>query len=147
MQVSEILAIKGRALFTIGPEKDLSAAVAVMAEQELGSLVVIDHGHMVGMLTFREVLAALNQKEAAWDTLSVADVMIRNPMTAAPDTDVDALRRLMVGSPQRYTPVMDGATLLGVVSFHDVARAMLEEQTFENHMLRNYIADQPAASA
>jgi CBS domain-containing protein len=125
----------------------LSAAVAVMAELELGSLVVIDHGQMVGILTFREVLAALNERRDAWHSVSVAEVMIRNPMTAAPDTDVDSLRRLMVGSPQRYTPVMDGTTLLGVVSFHDVARAVLEEQTFENHMLRNYIADRPSASA
>ncbi len=147
MQVSEILAIKGRALFTISPDRDLSTAVAVMAEQELGSLVVIDRGHMIGILTFREVLATLADAGAAWAAVRVADAMIRNPMTAAPDTDVDGLRRLMVGNPQRYTPVMDGATLLGVVSFHDVARAVLEEQTFENHILRNYIKDQPAASA
>jgi CBS domain-containing protein len=147
MQVNEILALKDKALFTVGPDKALAAAVAVMAEQELGSLVVIDRGHMVGILTFREVLATLADAGADWGSVRVADVMIRSPMTAAQNTDVDTLRRQMVGSPQRYTPVMDGATLLGVVSFHDVARAMLEEQTFENHMLRNYITDQPAASA
>ena len=55
------------------------------------------------------------------------------------------LRRFMVDSRQRYTPVMDGTTLLGVVSFHDVAKAILEEQSYENRMLKNYITDQPAA--
>jgi CBS domain. len=52
---------------------------------------------------------------------------------------MDELRRLMVEHHQRYLPVMDGATLLGVVSFHDVAKAVLEEQSFENRMLKNYI--------
>lgn len=145
MQVREILALKGKVLYTIAPEKPLVDAVAVMTEQDVGSLVVFDHGRMVGILTFREVLTALNKGGAAWNTIPIADVMIRDPMTAGPDIDIDELRRLMVGSHQRYTPVMDGTTLLGVVSFHDVARAILEEQGFENRMLKNYISDQPAA--
>jgi len=145
MQVREILAIKGKVLYTIAPGKPLVDAVAVMTEQDVGSLVVFDRGRMVGILTFREVLTALNKAGAAWNTIPIADVMIRDPMSAAPNIDIDELRRLMVGSRQRYTPVMDGTTLLGVVSFHDVARAILEEQGFENRMLKNYISDQPAA--
>jgi len=56
---------------------------------------------------------------------------------------LDQLRRLMVGRRQRYLPVMDGSTLMGVVSFHDVAKAVLEEQSFENRMLKNYIKNWP----
>ena len=59
MQVSEILAVKGQALFTIAPNKTLADAVAVMTGQDVGSLVVFEGGRMVGMLTFREVLKAL----------------------------------------------------------------------------------------
>jgi CBS domain-containing protein len=57
--------------------------------------------------------------------------------------EVDALRRLMVDHHMRYLPVMDDDTLLGVISFHDVAKAVLEEQSFENRMLKAYIRDWP----
>src|SRR5690242_10903652 len=65
MQVSEILKVKGNTLFTIAPDGRLSEAVSVMAEHNMGSLVVIDRGHMVGMLTFREILAALDKGRGA----------------------------------------------------------------------------------
>lgn len=145
MQVREILAIKGNVLYTIAPERSLAEAVNTMNAQDVGSLVVFDHGQMVGVLTFREVLQAIDGAGAGWTSIRISEVQMRNPITARPDTDIDDLRRLMVESRQRYTPVMDGSTLLGVVSFHDVAKAVLEEQSFENRMLRNYISDQPAA--
>jgi len=145
MQVREILAIKGNVLYTIAPERSLAEAVNTMNAQDVGSLVVFDHGQMVGVLTFREVLQAIDGAGAGWTSIRISEVQVRNPITARPDTDIDDLRRLMVESRQRYTPVMDGSTLLGVVSFHDVAKAVLEEQSFENRMLRNYISDQPAA--
>jgi CBS domain-containing protein len=98
---------------------------------------------MVGMLTFREVLKAVNDNGAAWGSVRVADVMVREPFAAEPGMDVDALRRIMLERHMRYLPVMDGATLLGVISFHDVAKAVLEEQGFENRQLRAYISEWP----
>ncbi len=74
----------------------------------------------------------------------IQEAVLREPRAAAPDMEMDELRRLMVEHHQRYLPVMDGTTLLGVVSFHDVAKAVLEEQSFENRMLKNYIRNWPA---
>ncbi|MGL4407387.1 CBS domain-containing protein [Zoogloea sp.] len=144
MLVSEILAIKGKVLFTISPEVLLSEAVAIMTEQDVGSLVVFDKGRMAGLLTFREVLVAIQKAGADWQGLSVADAMIQEPIVAGVNMEMDELRRQMVEHHQRYLPVMDGATLMGVVSFHDVAKAVLEEQSFENRMLKNYIRNWPA---
>ena len=143
MLVSEILAIKGKVLFTIAPNKRVAEAVEIMNEQDVGSLVVFSRGQMVGMLTFREVLQGVHRGGADWQAMSVEDVMIRGPQLAAPNMEMDELRRMMVEHHQRYLPVMDGATLLGVVSFHDVAKAVLEEQSFENTMLKNYIKNWP----
>jgi CBS domain-containing protein len=143
MQVREILNIKGTVLYTIAPDKKLAEAVAVMSEQDVGSLVCFEGGRMVGMLTFREVLRALHAEGAAWGGVSIRDVMVKNPRAADPFMDVDQLRRLMVNEHMRYLPVMDGHTLLGVISFHDVAKAVLEEQSFENRMLKAYIRDWP----
>ena len=144
MQVSEILAVKGQALFTIAPGKTLADAVAIMTGQDVGSLVVFDAGRMVGMLTFREVLKAVQQGGAAWGGMAISGVMVHEPVVAGPEMEVDDLRRLMIEHHMRYLPVMDGGTLMGVISFHDVARAVLEEQSFENRMLKAYIRDWPA---
>ena len=144
MLVSEILAIKGKVLFTIGPNRPIAEAVEIMNEQDVGSLVVFSRGEMVGMLTFRQVLQAVQRGGADWQSLQVEGVMLREPRIASPDMEMDELRRLMVEHHQRYLPVMDGNTLLGVVSFHDVAKAVLEEQSFENRMLKNYIRNWPA---
>ena len=144
MLVSEILAIKGKVLFTVSSNRALSEAVAIMTEQDVGSLVVFDKGRMVGLLTFREVLVATQKAGADWQSMPVEDAMIKNPVAAGVNMQMDELRRLMVENHQRYLPVMDDTTLMGVVSFHDVAQAVLEEQSFENRMLKNYIRNWPA---
>ena len=140
MFVSEILRIKGNTLFTTGPEGSVIDAVRVMAQHDIGSLVVMDHGRLAGMLTFREVLEALAKHGGTLGTLKVSDIYAHEPLTAAPGLDVMELRRSMLERHERYVPVMDGTTLLGVVSFHDVAKAVYEEQSFENRMLKSYIA-------
>lgn len=142
MQVREILRVKGSTLFTTSPQQLLSDAVAAMAENDVGSLVVMGGGRMVGMLTFREVIKAINDHKLA-DTVKVESVMVRDPVTVSPDMEVDDLRRLMIEKRSRYLPVMDGTVLMGVISFLDVAKAVLEEQSFENRMLKNYIRNWP----
>ena len=144
MLVSEILRIKGNTLFTVAPDGAVLEAVKVMAEHDIGSLVVMDHGRLAGMLTFREVLAAL--AKGGVERMRVADIYARDLITATTKLDVMELRGLMLERHQRYVPVMDGATLLGVVSFHDVAKAIYEEQSFENKMLKSYIEDSPTAA-
>jgi CBS domain-containing protein len=152
MQVSEILRVKGSKLFTVSPDAMLSDCVVTMADNDIGSLVVMEQGRLAGMLTFREVLrvlAARQREQRSGPTPPVAEIVVREvmnptPMVATPSMEVNELRRSMIETRQRYLPVMDGPTLLGVISFHDVARAMLEEQGFENRMLKAYIRDWPA---
>jgi CBS domain-containing protein len=115
-----------------------------MAEQNLGSLVVLDQGRMAGLVTFHELLQALAKRGGALGELKVADIMVRDPVTAAPEMEVNDLRRTMLESGARYLPVMQDAKLLGVISFRDVAKAVLEEQDFENKMLKGYIKNWPA---
>ena len=143
MQVSEILKVKGNALFTIAPDGKLSEAVSVMAEHNMGSLVVMDKGRMVGILTFRELLRALDKGRGALGEASVGDIMEHDPVIASPGMDVNDLRRTMIDSGARYLPVMERDKLIGVISFRDVAKAVLEEQDFENRMLKGYIKNWP----
>ena len=147
MLVSEILRIKGNTLYTTTPDGAVLDAVKVMADNDIGSLVVMDHGRIAGILTFREVLAALAAGEGSLGGLRVAQICERDPLTCTPDLDVMSLRGAMLERHQRYVPVLSGNTLEGVVSFHDVAKAVYEEQIYENRMLKSYIGDSPAATA
>ena len=144
MLVSEILRIKGNALFTTPPDAPVLDAVKVMAQHDIGSLVVMDHGRMAGILTFAEVLQALAERGGTLGDLPISAIAVSRPLTATPGVDVMELRRMMLERHARYVPVLDGTTLLGVISFHDVAKAVYEEQSFENRMLKSYIRDERA---
>jgi len=146
MQVREIVRIKGQALFTASAQQSLATAIDTMAENDVGSLVIMAEGKMVGMLTFREILQAVRKHGSKLESLTVGDVMVANPVTAYPDMEANDLRRLMIDKHSRYLPVMDGNTLMGVISFLDVAKAVLEEQSFENKMLKSYIKNWPNGS-
>ena len=144
MKVSDILRVKGGTLFTVEPEQRLADAVNVMSSHDIGSLVVMAHGELAGMLTFREVIQAVVNNGGALGTTIVRGVMDDAPLTCTPATELDEVRRMMLGRHARYMPVMNGRTLMGVISFYDVAKAVVESQDFENRMLKAYIRDWPA---
>ena len=147
MKVSDILRVKGNTLFTVSPSQPLAEAVQTMAEHDIGSLVVMEYGDLVGMLTFREVIAAVVRNNGGVGTLTVRTVMDDAPLTCTPETEIDEVRRMMLGRHARYMPALDGKTLMGVISFYDVAKAVVDGQDFENRMLKAYIRDWPVEEA
>ena len=147
MKVSDILRVKGSTLYTVSPDQPLATAVQTMAERDIGSLVVMEYGDLVGMLTFREVIAGIVKNSNAVGTLTVRTVMDDAPLTCTPETEIDEVRRMMLGRHARYMPALDGKTLMGVVSFYDVAKAVVDGQDFENRMLKAYIRDWPVEEA
>ena len=144
MKVSDILRVKGSTLFTTTPDRPLAEAVELMAEMDIGSLVVMEHGDLAGMLTFREVIQAIVRNGGSVGTSLVRKVMDDAPLTCTPETEMDEVRRMMLQRHARYMPVMDKRTLMGVISFYDVAKAVVDAQDFENRMLKAYIRDWPA---
>jgi CBS domain-containing protein len=144
MQVREILRVKGNRMVSIEPSGRAADAVKIMAAENLGSLVVIEQGRMQGILTFHEILRALAGKGDSLGATRVSEIMQRDPVTATPDMEVNDLRRTMIESGARYLPVVQDGKIVGVISFRDVAKAILEEQDFENKMLKGYIKDWPA---
>jgi CBS domain-containing protein len=143
MKVSDILRVKGGTLFTISPDQPLHEAVTTMSEHDIGSLVVMEHGDLVGMLTFREVIQAIVKNGGGMGTTIVRSVMDEHPLTCTPDTEIDEVRRMMLGRHARYMPVLSQRMLMGVMSFYDVAKAVVDGQDFENRMLKAYIRDWP----
>lgn len=143
MKVVDILRVKGGTLYTVSPDQPLAEAVSTMAEFDIGSLVVMEHGDLVGMLTFREVIQAVVKNGGSVGASLVRSVMDDHPLTCTPETEIDEVRRMMLGRHARYMPVLNGRTLQGVISFYDVAKAVVDSQDFENRMLKAYIRDWP----
>ena len=144
MKVSDILRVKGGTLFTVSPDQALHEAVSAMSERDIGSLVVMDHGELTGMLTFREVIQAIVRNNGTLGSTLVRTVMDDHPLTCTPETEIDEVRRMMLGRHARYMPVLTQRTLMGVISFYDVAKAVVDSQDFENRMLKAYIRDWPS---
>ena len=143
MKVSDILRVKGNTLYTVTPEEPLAAAVSIMSERDIGSLVVMEHGDLIGMLTFREVIQTLEKNGGAIGTTLVRTAMDDHPLTCTSETELDEVRRMMLDRHARYMPVMNQKMLMGVISLYDVAKAVVDSQNFENKMLKAYIRDWP----
>ena len=143
MKVSDILRVKGNTLYTVGPDEPLARAIEVMSERDIGSLVVMEHGDLVGMLTFREVIQCIVKNKHVVGDIRVRTAMDDHPLTCTLETELDEVRRMMLERHARYMPVMDKRMLMGVISFYDVAKAVVDAQNFENKMLKAYIRDWP----
>jgi len=143
LKVSEVLRVKGHALYTVTPETMVREALAFMSEQDIGSLVVMDHGELAGMVTFREIIRHLHGHGCELGDATVRSIMDDAPVSVTPNTSADEVQRLMLDKHARYIPVMDGPVLQGVISFYDMAQAVVAAQQFENDMLKAYIRDWP----
>lgn len=143
MKVHDILRVKGNTLYTAHPDELLEGAVNLMAEKDIGSVVVMEHGALVGMLSFREVIQVLAKNGGVVGSTTLRSAMDDSPLICTSETDLDEVRRMMLERHARYMPVMDKNMLMGVISFYDVAKAVVDSQKFENKMLKAYIRDWP----
>ncbi|MEY4710900.1 MAG: hypothetical protein RIS88_350 [Pseudomonadota bacterium] len=144
MKVSDILRVKGNTLYTVDPDQALSEAIELMSDKDIGSLVVMAHGDLVGMLTFREVIQCIVRNGGVVGSTRVRSAMDDHPLTCTSETELDEVRRMMLDRHARYMPVMESRMLMGVISLYDVAKAVVDSQNFENRMLKAYIRDWPA---
>ena len=92
------------------------------------------------------MIQAIVKNGGAVGTTRVAASWTTRPLTCTPATELDEVRRMMLGRHARYMPVLSEKTLMGVVSFYDVAKAVVDSQDFENRMLKAYIRDWPVES-
>ncbi|OZI24048.1 hypothetical protein CAL26_09425 [Bordetella genomosp. 9] len=143
LKVSEILRVKGDTLYTASPDTPVSKAVETMSLQDIGSLVIMESGMLAGMLTFREIIQHLNRNGGTLGSTTIRAIMDDAPVSVTPNTSADEVQRLMLEKHARYIPVMDGNMLMGVISFYDMAQAIVNAQRFENNMLKAYIRDWP----
>ena len=149
MTVAELLKDKalqvpGSTLFSITPDAPVAAAVTLMVQKSISSVIVLDGESMLGLITLRELLAGLNTHGGQLMQTPCKNVMKANPPVAKPEDTVDHLRGLMTELHITHVPVTNSGKLIGILSFHDIARSAIKDVAFENQLLKQYIKNWPA---
>jgi len=143
MQIREILTLKSDEIHSIAPTDSVSSAVAKLVGLGIGSLVVLQDGKMVGLVTERDIVQGMMSHGCDLKDAQVSKIMVTDPVVASADDSLDYARDVMTKSHIGHLPILDGNTLMGVISFHDVARSCLKEANFENNLLKRYIKHWP----
>ena len=144
MSIREILASKGTAgVQSISPDSPVMEAIGIMTELNIGSLVVKQDDKMVGLLTDRHLVRALNKAGGNLTQTLVRDAMETKPVVGHLDDSVDLVREHLTVNHISHLPVVDDSGVVGIISFYDVARTVLSNVEFENKLLKKYIKDWP----
>ncbi len=144
MFIRDVLSVKSSGeIFGIEPGATIAEAVGRMVEHDIGSLAVMDGDVLVGFITERDVMRGLQSRGGSVVDARVSDIMVKEPVAANLDDSVDYARDVMTKERISHLIVMDGEKLVGVISFHDVAKAALKKINYENALLKRYIKHWP----
>jgi CBS domain-containing protein len=140
MTVRHLLEQKGRTVWTIEPDATVFDALAKMAEKDVGSLVVMDGGKMVGIITERHYSRNVVLKGKRSPTTLVRDIMDTNVIHVRPEQSVELCMTLMTEKRVRHLPVLVDQKVVGVVSIGDLLKAMIFKKEFVINELEHYIS-------
>ena len=135
----QLLQAKGQQVFAIAPEAKVIDALRLMATREVGALVVLDGGRLVGMLSERDYARKVALQGRSSSDILVSEIMTAPVITVPPTHTVDACMALMTERRVRHLPVVDGDRLLGLVSIGDLVKEVIAEQQQTIRELETYI--------
>ena len=139
-RVSNVIERKGQAVYSVGPLGTVIDAVNVMNDHHVGSVLVIEDGHPVGIFSERDVLVRVVAAHRDPRQTLVRDVMTTRLHTAAPEDTLLDVMRLMTERRCRHVPVMDGDKLVGLISIGDITKATQQNLRQEVRELSSYIS-------
>ncbi len=140
--VSQILKTKGDKVWSIASHETAYKALQLMSEKNLGALLVIDRGKVVGLFTERDYARKVILKGKSSKTTNVSELMTKEVLFVDPDTSVEDCMSLMTENFVRHLPVMEKKQLVGMVTQGDVVKQLIADQKFENEELERYIHDE-----
>lgn len=142
-KVQELVAEKGGDVCCVNPDLSVFEALSLMAEKNIGALLVKKHDRVVGLISERDYARKVAlENHSSRDTL-VGDIMSDKVIYAEPTATVEQCMALMTDKHIRHLPVMEGDRLLGLVSIGDLVKAVIAEQQFMIEQLEHYISGGP----
>jgi CBS domain-containing protein len=137
--VAEILSSKGREVWSVRPSDTVLHALKVMAEHDVGAVLVCDNDRLVGIFTERDYARRVVLIGRASRDAAVRDVMTHSVVCVAPERNVEECMALMTDKRLRHLPVLDHKRIVGVVSIGDLVKATIEEKEFTISQLQKYV--------
>lgn len=138
-KVRNILEGKGKGVVAVEPETLVYAAIELMCEKNIGGLLIVKDSKLAGIFTERDYARKLILKGKSSKDTPISELMTSNLITVTPDNSVEDCMRLMTNKHIRHLPVLDGETLIGLISIGDVVRYVIEEQKSIIEHLEHYI--------
>ena len=138
--VKQILQDKGHEVWSVGPEVSVYDAIAMMADKEVGALVVMDADKLVGVFTERDYARKVVLQGRSSKDTRIRDIMTSRVAYARPDQSVEECMAVMTEKRIRHLPVMEGEQMLGIISIGDLVKAIIEEQQHVIDQLEQYIS-------
>ncbi len=140
MKVRDILNQKGNDIYSIDSYKTVFEAIKKMSDFNIGALLVIDDGKLLGIISERDYRDKVVLMGRQSKSTPVKDIMSNQVFCVTPDDDVQLCMKLMTVKRIRHLPVLDKNEIAGIISIGDVVKAVIDDQQFEIDSLRNYIA-------
>lgn len=140
LRVSYLLALKSKAVWTIGPEEPVLEAIQLMADKHIGALPVVRGDELIGIVSERDYARKVILLGRSSSDTPVWQIMSSPVETVAPDEAVHRCMEIMTERRIRHLPVMDGGVLVGMISIGDLVKAVIEEQQQTITQLERYIA-------
>ena len=137
--VRNILQTKGNAVYTVSPESSVYEALEELEDNNLGSLVVVENGNLIGIFTERDYARKVILKGRSSKETHVRDIMTERPIFVTPDSTIEVCMQLMSRTFISHLPVLDNYQLVGVISRGDVVRYIITEKDFIIENLEHYI--------
>ena len=142
--VGQILQRKGYEIWSVKPDDSVYDALELMADRNIGAVLVIDDGKLVGILSERDYARKVILRGRTSRETRVREIMTRNVLCVRPDQTIDECMALMTDKRIRHLPVIEGDRLVGVISIGDVVKATISLQEFVIRQLENYITGKVA---
>lgn len=140
MFVESILNAKGGTVHTVPSTSTIGELITVLAKHNIGAVVVVDDGRIVGIVSERDIVRHLSGSAEGFRAQPVATVMTKSPKTCAPSDTINAAMNKMSQGRFRHLPVVDQGRLVGIISIGDVVKRKIEEAEHEAEAIREYIA-------
>jgi CBS domain-containing protein len=139
IKMKDILANKGNDIWSIAPDKTVFAALELMAEKEVGALLVMDAGKVKGLFSERDYARKVALKGRSSQQTNISEVMTDRVICTSPEDSAEECMALMTDKRVRHLPVVENSELLGLVSIGDMVKAIISEQEFTIKVLEKYI--------
>lgn len=137
--LSEVLDAKGHNVWSVSPQNSAYEALELMAEKDIGALVVIDQGKVVGMFSERDYARKLALKGKLSKETQVAEVMTKPVCYVLPWTSLSECMTLMTNKHVRHLPVIESDKIIGIVTIGDVIKSIISEQESVIQELKSYV--------